>query len=180
MRRAVVVGVALALVLAGWFALGRPGDATGAKQGTPPAEASEVPDGIAFELLGVGTADELPAAPADLSLFRLTLEPGVVLPLDPADPAAALLYVESGTLTLRSDVPLTVRRASLPATAVAGGGEEPARESISACAEVALASGDSVVVPPRSGGEVRNDGAGSVVLLIAEVAPRQDDATPVS
>jgi hypothetical protein len=182
MRRVTVVGVAVALVLAGWFALGRLSDATGAQQGTPPGGASEPSEGLAFALLGVGTADELPAPPADLALFRLMLEPGVVLPLDPADPSASLLYVESGTLSLRVDAPLTVRRASTAATPVAGAGDEgePAREPVAAGTEVTLGPGDSVVISPRSAGEARNGGTEPLVLLISEVAPRQDAATPAS
>jgi quercetin dioxygenase-like cupin family protein len=181
MRRVTVLASLLAVALAGAFALGRLSAVTGAQDGTPSGEESALPEGLAFELLGVGTADELPTAPADLFLFRLTLDPGAVLPIDAADPSTALIYVESGTLVLRVDAPLTVRRASTPATAAAGGGEEvvPAREQVAAGTEFTLGPGDSFVVPPRRSGGARNDGAGPLALLLAEVAPRQEEGTPV-
>jgi quercetin dioxygenase-like cupin family protein len=133
-------------------------------------------------LLGVGTANELPAAPADLFLFRLTLDSGAVLPIDPADPSTSLIYVESGTVTLHVDVPLTVRRASSLVTAVAGGGqgEEPVREQVAANTEITLEPGDSFVVPPGGAGEARNDWSRPIVLLIAEVAPRQEEGSQTS
>ncbi len=136
-------------------------------------------------LLGFGTAEELPAAPADLLLFRVTLDPGASIPAEEGDPAVVLLYVESGSLTIQIEAPLQVTRAAtIEAFATPGAVEEGADlgpEEVAAGTEVTLEAGDSAVLPPNAPGELRNDGDEPVVGLGALVAPIQEDgATPAA
>ena len=81
MRQFAILVSAVSVVLVGLLAYGRVGPATVAQEGTPPAEEF-APEGVTFEPLGFGTAEELPAAPADLLLARFTIEPGAGFPVE--------------------------------------------------------------------------------------------------
>lgn len=160
MRRAIAL-LSVALVgLVGFAALGA------AQEGTPAAEEEGMPEGITFEFLGLGEAPALPTGPLDLQLFRIGLAPGAGFPLDPADPAAALVVVEAGALTVQAEAPLTVLRAAGP--------EGPSAESLEAFGageEITLETGDSIVFTPGIAGEVRNDGTEEVRALVSNVVP---------
>ena len=83
-----------------------------------------------FADFGVLDAATLPAAPANVTLFRLEFAPGASVVWPPGDPGLGLHLVESGTLTVRNfsaDVKIT--RAANPATPDAQGTSEilPAR-----------------------------------------------------
>ncbi len=110
-----------------------------------------------------------------VGLLRLTFPPGAVLPLEEGDPSLALVYVESGTLTVRIEAPVTVLRAS-------GDGAAEARQvEIAAGTEFMAGPGDSFVSPAVIEGEARNDGTEPVVVLAAIVEPEPPaDATPAS
>lgn len=184
MRRVPVLVSVLAVVLLGGFAVGRLSVATAAQEGTPPAEEF-APEGVAFEPLGFGTAEELPTAPADLVLLRVTFDPEAGFPIEEDDPTVALVYVESGALTIQVEAPLQVTRAAtIEAFATPGAVEEggiPEPEEVEAGTEVTLEAGDSVVIPPNVGGEVRNDGEEPAVVLAALVAPLEEGgATPAA
>ncbi|MDQ3692613.1 MAG: cupin domain-containing protein [Chloroflexota bacterium] len=118
-----------------------------------------------FELLGISTATELPAAPADFVLVRFTIEPD--------DPSVALASVESRALTARVEAPIHVTRAALIAAfATPGAGEEvTGPEEVAAGTEFTLEAGDSAFFPPNVEGEIRNDGEEPAVALVAIVAP---------
>ena len=150
-----------------------------AQDATPPAEEF-APEGVTFEPIGFGVAEELPAAPADLVIIRFTIDPGAGFPLDPEDPSVALAYVQSGALSVRADAPLRVTRAAtIAAFATPGAVEEgavPEPEEVAAGNEFMLEAGDSVVFPPNVEGEVRNDGQVPVVALAAIVAPPEEAA----
>lgn len=171
MRRVMVFVSVLAVVLLGGFAVGRLSVAIAAQEATPPAEELE---GVTFEPLGFGTAEELPAAPADLQLFRVTLDPGASIPAEGGNPTVVLLYVESGSLTIQIEAPLQVTRAAtIEAFATPGAVEEGADlgpEEVAAGTEVTLEAGDSVVLQANVAGELRNDGDEPVVGLGALVA----------
>ena len=161
---------ALALLLA----LGGLAAPLAAQEATPPAEEEFPPEGVGFFPLGFGTAEELPAAPADLVLVRFTLEPGASIPADAGDPSAALVYVEAGALTVRVDAPVRVTRAAVIAAFATPGAEPegpPMPEEVAAGTAFTLAAGDSVVLPPNVAAELRNDGQERVVGLAAIVAP---------
>ncbi len=184
MRRApalvLLVAVLLtALAVSGWIAGGAV-----AQDATPAAEEF-APEGVTFEPLGFGTAEEVPAAPADLVLARATIDPGASVPLDADDPSVALIWIESGTLTVQADAPIRITRAAMIAVfATPGAVEEgavPELEEIAAGTEFTLEVGDSAIFPPHVVGEIRNDGQERVVALVAIVAPPADmmvEATP--
>jgi len=183
-RRSVLLSV-VAVVLLALVAAGRlPGAA--AQDATPPAgEFLDLPEGVAFELLGLGVAEELPAAPADFVLVRFTLDPGASFPIEEADPSVALVYVEAGAFTVRVEAPMTIIRAAfIAAIATPGAVEEgavPPPEEVAAGVEFTLAAGDSAVFPPNVAGEARNDGAEPAVALLAFVGPPEDgEATPAA
>ncbi len=76
MRRVWILVSLLAVLLVGIVVGARFGPGATAQDATPPAEEEfELPEGVSFEALGYGTAEELPAAPADVSLFRVGFEP---------------------------------------------------------------------------------------------------------
>ena len=181
MRRIPVLLALAAVVLVGAFALGRLSAATGAQEGTPPA-GEEGLEGVAFEPLAFGTAEELPAAPAGLALFRVTLDPGAALPIEADDPSVGLVYVGAGALVLRIEAPVRVLRGAAVAAAMATPeGGEPAFEEVAAGTEFTLEAGDSALIPANVAGEVRNDGDAPAVGLgaIVEPGPGGDEATPV-
>ena len=184
MPRFVAPIAVVALVLVGLLVAGRGDPLALAQEGTPPAEEEfELPEGVAFIPLGYGTAEKLPAAPADLLLARFTLEPGAGFDLDANDPSVALVYVEAGTLTVQVDAPIRVTRAAaLAAFATPEAmATPPAPEEVAAGTAFTLAAGDSAVFPPNVAGEVRNEGAEGVAGLVALVEPREGgEATPVA
>ena len=162
MRRVSAFVSIVALVLLGGVALGvRPG---AAQEATPTGD--EMAPGVAAAFLAGGPTAELPQRPGFLVLVRLTLEPGAVESADPDDPTFALIYVESGTVTLRAEAALPVARAT-------PGGEFPAEEELAAGTELILGPGDSFAGPPNVAGELRNDGDTPAVLLAALAVPAE-------
>jgi quercetin dioxygenase-like cupin family protein len=182
MGRSSVLVPVLAVASIGLLAAGRVAPGAAAQEATPPAGAEEVPAGVTFEPLGFGTADELPAAPADFVLVRLTVEPGAGFPIEADDPSVALAYVEAGALTVTVDAPIRVTRAATIAAFATPGAAEagavPGPEEVAAGAEFTLAAGDSAFFPANVPGEVRNDGQERAVALVAILAPPEAMATP--
>lgn len=135
-----------------------------AQDATPAAEVS-------FEPLSFASVAELPASPAIVGLARLTFPSGSVLPLEEGDPSLALVYVETGTLTVRIEGPITVYRAA----------DDGAPEEIAAGTEFTAGPGDSFIGPAEIPGEARNDGTEPTVILAAIVEPDPAaEATPES
>jgi quercetin dioxygenase-like cupin family protein len=165
--RGLALVVLVGLVLVGpVFGLAR------AQPATPAAD--EMPPGVTAQPLGLGHVDALPAAPADLLLIRFTVAPGASVPIDPNDPSLTLAFIESGTLTVRFDGPLTVTRAStMTAMATSGAMAMPATEQIPAGTTGTLRAGDAVISPPNIGGTLRNAGTEPVVILNAIISPSQ-------
>ncbi len=177
MRRVLILISVVAVVLFGFAVTSRLPAITVAQEGTPPAGEFPLPEGVTFEPLGFGTAEELPAAPASVELFRFTVGPGARIPIEEDDPALALVYVEAGTLTFRVEAPIQVTRASMLATPGAGAGPE----EVAAGTEFTLEAGDSAVFPPNVPGEVRNDGSEPAVGLATVIAPiTEGAATPAA
>jgi hypothetical protein len=144
-----------------------------AAQEATPELGPELPPGVNAEFLGGAPMAKLPANPGVAVLVRLTIEPGADLPADPNDPTAAFLVVESGALTLTSQGPMTVSRAS----------ETEFRfEPVAEKTEVTLTRGDAVSVGPFQGTEARNDGDEPVVFLLVNILPAgmAGEATPAA
>jgi quercetin dioxygenase-like cupin family protein len=169
-----------AVVLLGIVALwGRPGAI--AQEATP---ASVRIGGVAFEPVAFAPGLDLPR-PGDLFVGRAVLEPGGVVPIAASDPALGILLVESGTLTVRLDGPMTVTRGmglgESMATAQATGDLGALMEAVAAGQAVTLEAGDAAYIPAHVAGEIRNEGQEPAVRLAILVLPPADmtgDATP--
>jgi len=183
MRRFWSLGSLAAVLLLGALALAGLRPAV-AQDATPPAEEDVFGlEGVAFEPLGFVTAEELPAAPADLALIRFTIDPGAGFPVEASDPSAALVLVESGTLTVQVEVPITVTRAATIAAFSTPGADErtiPAPEEMAAGTAFTMGAGDSAYFPPSIAGQVTNAGQEPAVLLAATIEPQSGDGAAAS
>jgi quercetin dioxygenase-like cupin family protein len=143
-------------------------------QEASPAAGVFTEGGITFEPLAFATALAHPTT-GELTVSRISLEPGSVLPIEEGDPSYALGFVESGELTVVQNGPMTITRAgALGAAVVAseeGGAFAPATEEIAAGQEVKLGAGDAGLFPPNASGEIRNDGDEPTVVLVVFVGP---------
>jgi quercetin dioxygenase-like cupin family protein len=130
--------------------------------------------GITFEPLAFATALALPST-GELTVSRISLEPGSVLPIEEGDPSYALGIVESGELTVVQNGPMTITRAGALGEAVVASEEgesfAPATEEIVAGEEVTMGAGDAGLFPPNASGEIRNDGDEPTVVLVVFVGP---------
>ncbi len=173
MRRVSILVSLLVAVVVGLVAIGRAGSITFAHEGTPAAEGAPS-EGVGFEALGFGTADTLPATPADVVLARFMLDPAASFALDPNDPSVTLAYVESGTFTFNLDAQITVTRAATIAafnTPDADPSSIPAPEEMTAGTEFTMEAGDSAYFPANISGEIRNDGQEKAVAVLASIEP---------
>jgi len=143
-----------------------------------------MPPGISFQDLALVTGVDV-ASPADLSVSRVTLEPGAGFPLEESDPTGGMLVVESGTFTVTSSAEMSVSRGSAlnsaMATAMAGGAYAPELETIAIGEEATLEAGDAAWIPGNINGEIRNDGSETAVGLAFLIAPggtMMGEATP--
>jgi len=154
-RSLVLLGVVLTL-------LGSLGSAA-AQDATPAAEqAAGTPDAATFRALAAGSIEVLAPSTANLVLGRISLAPGATLPFDPADPSAILIYMATGELTFRVDVPMTVARGAASATPTPP-------EAVAADTEFTLRDGDSALFPGAMGGEVRNDGTDEATAWVVDI-----------
>ena len=94
--------------------------------------------------------------------------------LPEASPSLALVYVESGVLSVRINAPVTLARDQQRLAAARGTGSVPAGTAFTADAD------DFFVSPPRVAVEARNDGAESLVLLMAVLDPAPAIAAPAT
>lgn len=170
MRRIEILTVVCALFLVGAVAGSRLTGSAIAQDATPAAPQP------AFDPLAFAVVEELPPSPGVVGLLRLTFPSGAVLPLEEGDPSLALVYVESGIVTVRINAPVTVSRAPDQGT------PESTQQVIAAGTEFTAGPGDSFVSPAVVAGEARNDGTEPVVVLaaIVEPAPSAESATPTT
>jgi quercetin dioxygenase-like cupin family protein len=142
---------------------------TAAQESTPAAEqAAGTPDGATFRAVAAGLIEVLAPGRANLVLGRISLAPGASVPFDPADPSAILVYVATGELTFRVDVPMTVARA--------GVGTPTPPEAVAADTEFTLRDGDSALFPGAMGGEVRNAGTDQATAWVVDIVHVTDTA----
>lgn len=136
-----------------------------AQDATPPSTpASGLPEDATFRGLAAGSIEVLAPSTANVVLGRIILAPGALVPFDPADPSALLVYVTSGEMTFRVEVPIAVARSGRAGTPVASSPEE-----IAAGTEFTLRNGDSAIFPGNMTGEVRNDGSEEASALAVDV-----------
>ena len=155
--------------------LGSPGTAA-AQEATPAAEqAAGTPQPATFRALAAGLIEVLEPSTANVVLGRISLPPGASIPFDETDHSAILVYMATGELTFRVDVPMSVARAA------DGGGTPTPPEEVAADTEFTLREGDSALFPGTMAGEVRNAGsdeASAWVVDIVHVIPAAATPTP--
>jgi quercetin dioxygenase-like cupin family protein len=145
---------------------------TAAQEATPAVEGF-MPEGITFEPVAFAPG-MTPPPTVDLSVARVSFEPGAGFDIDAGDPSYVLAVIESGELTVRLEGVLTVTRAGALAAAMSeeeGGAATPATEEIAAGHEVTLGAGDTVLFPPNVSGAIGNDGQERTVVLAVFVGP---------
>jgi quercetin dioxygenase-like cupin family protein len=148
--------------------------------------AGVVIGGVAFEPVTFATGIDLPS-PGDLFVVRAALDPGGVVPIAERDPALGIMLVESGTLTVQVEGPMTVTRGTglgeAMATAQATGDFSVLMESVTAGQAVTLAAGDAAYIPANVAGEIRNEGperAERLAFLVLSPEAMTGAATPAS
>ncbi|MBA2470499.1 MAG: hypothetical protein H0V37_13930 [Chloroflexia bacterium] len=146
----------LGMVMIGVLMMG--GGAVVAQESTPgsgPPDSFELAPGVIASNMTFVEGQENP------SLYRLSFEPGVSYPVQES-PSLELVYMESGTMTVRLNATVTV--ASLNATVGSG-------ESVAAGTGFTLGTGQYFVLAPGVSGEVRNDGEDTATVSIAGMTP---------
>ena len=134
-----------------------------AQDATPAAEqAAGTPESARFRPAAAVLIEVLAPSTANVVLGRLILEPGASIPFDPTDPSAILVYMQTGELSFRVDVPMTVARE-------ARGGTPTPPEDVAADTEFTLRDGDSALFPGAMGGEVRNDGEEEATAWVVDI-----------
>jgi quercetin dioxygenase-like cupin family protein len=154
-----------------------------AQEGTPTG-GEMMPAGVTFQPVAFALGVDMPSSPSDLIVFRLGLEPGSTLPVD-ASPGVGILLVESGTLTVQVQGPVSVNRgagmSAGMATAEATGDMSGLSETVAAGEVATLEAGDAVYVPGNVAGEIRNEGQAPATALVFSVDASQGmtgEATP--
>jgi quercetin dioxygenase-like cupin family protein len=182
MRRFGVLVSVVALMLLGVLALHAQPVAI-AQEATPAADEM-MPEGFTFEPLTFAFGASV-SSPFDMLVARLTLEPGTTLPGDDNDPSVGIVVVESGTLTVQAQGPVTVTRGAGLGEALAAaeqsGDFTTLTEPVAEGEAVTLEAGDAAYLPANTAGELRNDGEEPVVMLGFLVFPSEDmtgQATP--
>jgi len=145
-----------------------------AQEASPPAEqAAGTPEPATFRAVAAGLIEVLAPSTANVVLGRISLPPGASIPFDPTDPSAILVYMATGELTFRVDVPMSVARAA------GGGGTPTPPEDVAADTEFTLHEGDSALFPGTMAGEVRNAGADQAAAWVVDIVHLiAVDATP--
>lgn len=174
-EKLVVLMVILGLISCGAF-FGR----ARAQEATP--SAAPFPPGVTVQPLALGL-DVLPDQ-ENLELFRWTLAPGASFPDSPLNPATALVYVESGSLTIKFSTRLVITTGAAMALLSTQGVPMPPPIEVPADTTSVVHASDSFVVPIHAHGELWNEGSEPVVLLTALVTPQYEEtdmmATPAA
>jgi hypothetical protein len=165
-RRCARLVVVVLVVLLASIALH--GDPVAVAQDATPAGEEMAPGRIAFESVTFVPGMAFPCQ-GDLFVARNTFEPGASFTIFETDPAFGFLLVESGTLTVQVNTPISVTGSgeldAAMATAEASGDFSGMPESIAAGEAVTLEAGDAAYIPANSAGEIRNAGQDQVVAL---------------
>ena len=182
MRRFSVLLSVIGLMVLGTVFLGaQPGAIA---QEATPAGDDMMMEGITYEPVSFGLGVDL-ASPSDLFVARIGFDPGMGFPINESDPSTGLLLVESGTITVQVDGPVTVTRGASISEAMMNA-ETPeelasAAEVVAAGEAVTLEAGDAAYIPASINGELRNDGEERAVGLAFLVVPADEmmgSATP--
>jgi quercetin dioxygenase-like cupin family protein len=131
--------------------------------------------GISYRPLGYFPAIALPES-ADTEIGRGTLEPGAGFEFGIDDPAAGLLIVESGELTvLVEDASWTVSRGAVVDAIVTGtsapNGATDVVEVIDEGELATFSAGDIAFIPGNVTGELHNSGDEQAIALLITYTP---------
>jgi hypothetical protein len=130
-----------------------------AQESTPVVTQGSMGPGITFLQIPFGTVDVLPPAPASITIYQLTIQPGASF-TSPADSGLGAQVVSSGTLTLRGfTADVVIHRA------------DGRQEVVPANVEAALGAGDAFVWEPDVAGEIGNDGTEPVIVYSVNIVP---------
>ncbi len=153
-----------------------------AQEATPAAEEM-MPEGFTYEQVMFASGIEL-TSPLELNVFRFGLEPGTAIPVEDS-PGVGVLVVESGSLAVEVEAPMTVTRgagmSAAMATAEATGDFNGMMESVAAGDVVTLAAGDAAYIPGDVPGEIRNEGqepATALAFIVYPAGSMMGEATP--
>ncbi|MDQ3694489.1 MAG: hypothetical protein M3464_12810 [Chloroflexota bacterium] len=135
-----------------------------APDGAPAATTVELPAGVTSDLLAAGMTEEIPPAPALLELLRFTFAPGGYVELPETSPATALIFVETGDMTVTMDADAVVQR-NAPGTA------NPETDEYAAGTEFTVAAGQSMIGQPYAAVDARNVGEEPLVIFMAVIQP---------
>ncbi len=130
----------------------------GAAQGMGPMPATPVSGEAPVGVLAQFSVDPLPSPHAEVWFLRMQLDPGGSLP-EGEQIGPVVVYVESGQLTLTSDV--------APEVAATGGTAAAAMATPDGMQQVVLAAGGSAMVPAGTMLAASNDGDEPVTFLVA-------------
>jgi mannose-6-phosphate isomerase-like protein (cupin superfamily) len=167
-RRTMVGAGATSLALA---LLARSYSQAAAQDATPAAQGG-VPPGVDITpLISAATIDELPAAPAELYVTRLTIEPGVYF-APTATPGPETVLVESGVLTCRCGAP------GIPCSVLRG--DSGQREEQPIDQDFDLNPGDVLLQPANVPDSAANNGTEPLVILVVDIFPPMGAATPTA
>jgi len=166
-RRTVVGASATSLALA---LLARAYSPAAAQEATPEAQGG-VPPGVNITaLISAAPIDELPPAPVQLHVTRITLEPGVYFPPTPT-PGPETVLVESGVLTCRCGAP------GHPCSVLRASGQ---REEQPIDQDFDLNPGDVLLQPANVPDAAGNNGTELLSLLVIDIFPATGAATPTA
>lgn len=124
------------------------------------------PDGLEPVTLAEGVSGAVPTAPALLEIIRFDLQPGGYVSLPDANPATALILVESGTMSVTMDAPATVHRAT-PGDPVARPDEYAANTDFT------VGPRESMIGQPYAKVLARNAGDTPLTMLMGVMQPAQ-------
>ena len=165
-RRTIVGAGTTSLALA---LLARSYSQAAAQAATPEAQGGVPPGVDIVPLISAAPIDALPAAPAELHVTRITIEPGVYFPPTPT-PGPETVLVESGVLTCRCGAP------GMPCSVLRG--ESGQREEQPIDQDFDLNPGDVLLQPADVPDAAGNNGTEPLVLLIVDIFPGAGAATP--
>jgi quercetin dioxygenase-like cupin family protein len=136
---------------------------------TPMAEEAGM-EGVTFEPLAFGVAEQMPAGPVRIAISRITLPAGIALPPDPPHSGPEVGIVEAGSFALQTAAgpPAQVVRA---VAGLAATEAMPTMEATAPGQDVTVEAGDAFFIPLGSatGGAVVGDT--ELVALLAVIEP---------
>lgn len=130
------------------------------ESGTPeapmgPPDSFEIAPGVVADRIVFAEGMEEPVS------YHLTFQDGVVYEIG-ATPSLEIGYMESGSLVMVVDAPVTVKHVD---------DTEGAGETHSAGTEFTISAGEFMVLQPGVGGEIRNESGAPAILSVAGLTP---------